>query len=284
MLSIATLGNAIGWVAIVGLIGAGVTIGIGIVQTIKWIEEAIKTKEEKLADLKKDLEKANKKRGDNADKDEELDRLIGMYNRLRGQAQAKLDEAIPEYEAAKTAYDTAKENYDKYSKEYSQLLRLYMDHTGACYYCDANNRCYEGTSLEQRMSRAWKSSRKWKVKHGNAKSTLRSKMSEKYKWTYYVRKYTRKRDDYQEDKDELAESHVTLLKKIKTLKKDIPVKEKEIEAAKVDLNTVKAAKNEYPGYLKRLEKADEQGKNMRQWIINNPPPGNFEEYLEKYHE
>ena len=285
LLSIATLGNAIGWVAIIGLIGAGVTIGIAIAQTYRWIKEDIKNKEKTLADLEKELKKAKKQRDDNADEKKRLDGKISRYEGLRGQAQSKLDEVTPKYEAAKTAYDTAVENYDKYTKEYHQLKRAYMDHTGGCYHCDANNKCFEGSSLEQRMSSASKSSQRWKAKRDNAKTPYNEKRAEKNKWDRLVNKYTSKRDDYQADKDALVESHAILLTRIKTLEKtEIPAKERELEAAEADLNMVGAAENEYPGYLDRLERADQQGENMRQWIIDNPPPKNFEGYLEKYHQ
>ncbi len=284
LLSIATLGNAIGWFAVIGLIAAGVTIGVGIAQVYRWIKDDIEKKEKTLADMENELKKAKKQRDDNADKKERWDKSIARYDELRGQAQSKLDKVTPKYEAAKTTYDTAKSKYEKYSKEYEQLKRSYMDHTASCYYCDANNRCYEGTSLEQRMSSAWKSSKKWKIKRDNAKSPYKSKRAEKNKWNYYVNKYTRIRDTYQKATDALVESHAILLKRIETLEKDIPVKEKELEAAEADLDMVEAAEKEYPGYLDRLEKADQQGKDMKQWIINNPPPKNFEGYLEKYHQ
>ncbi|MYF55990.1 hypothetical protein F4225_09630 [Candidatus Poribacteria bacterium] len=108
LLSIATLGNAIGWVAIVGLIGTGVALGMAIAQITRWIKEDIKNKEKTLAGLQKELKKAKKQRDANADEKERLDGKISRYEGLRGQAQSKLDEVTPEYEAAKTAYDTAK--------------------------------------------------------------------------------------------------------------------------------------------------------------------------------
>ena len=61
------------------------------------------------------------------------------------------------------------------------------------------------------------------------------------------------------------------------------MKEQELKDAKADLEMLKIAKKEAPGYEKRLRKAKGQGKDMKQWITDNPPPENLKEYFEKYY-
>lgn len=291
LLSVATLAYSIGFLEVLGIIAMGVTIVVGITQMVKWAIDALKTKKQQLESMEKDLKKNKEKGRQNTKKYNELNKSIARCVKLVKDSETLKDNAWDAYQQSVSAYNTAVSNEAAKRKASENASSDYTRHvlnsnlcSRSCQMTGPDYRCSSGVSLYDLKTQAAEALRTAKVAVSDAKTAKTKAATYWFERLRHLNNYKNSLRNHRKNRTNLISAHASLLKERKTLEENIAAKKQEIVDAEADLEMLKKAKDEAPGYIQLLNEAYENGTMNQDWLDANPPPENFQRYLEEYYE
>lgn len=262
--------------AIVGAIASIIALGAWLTEQIT---KAIKNKKKTLDELQESLDKKKDKRDENRDKAKDLDDDISELQADVANGVSAEYSAYLAYDEADKAYQKSEENVQEKSTAFKQAAKAFDDHVMNCYDCQRMRSCSNAVYVNSLKNRAWKDLVYAERQRDIAKSksdTARDNWKEEWDDLKNDRNKLR---DLKKDKDDLEEAHGELLTEIEDLEKQVGAKGAEIDAAESDLDTSKSAEKTAPEYMKNFDEAKNAGKDMDQWVEENPPPDSVKDFV-----
>ena len=269
--------------AIISVVLSAIALGWMIIDKIN---NAIKSREKQLSDLENALKKAKDQRDKNRDQSETLGNAISALEADVAMFGAAEDSASLAFKAAYDAFVAAQKNVRNKSDAFKAAAKAFDDHVKNCYYCQQMSSCSTADYLLYQKNAAWMdlvyAERRLGIAEGKYDDAA-DDWNDAWDDLHEARK---KLGDLKDDLSDLEEAHSKLLPEIKNLEEvQIPAKQGELDDAKADLGTAGATRQEGPDYIDRLNKANDAGEDMEQWVKDNPPPDSakkFAEIVSKY--
>ncbi len=273
------------WLAVLGAAAAIATL----IMFISWISgkiyDFIKAKEKELADLEADHKKAEEQRKENREKAKALDAAISNVEAQVANAGSAVDAASLAYTAAAKAHEAAQRDVRNKSAALSKAQKDYTEHTNNCYYCQQMSDCRTRDYLHYCVNAASKDLEYAKRRLGIAEGNYKTAGSDLTNALNALDKSKEELSNLRQAMSDLEKAHGKLLTEITKLNTQISAKKTEIDEGKADLSTTNKAKTAGPEYMTKFNEAKKAGKDMGQWVKDNPAPESvksFVDLIEKY--